>query len=294
MPTSTSPPSIDGRRDGADRGGLRSPPPSVVALLAEADTAAVCLDMAEQAARAIHGNAAAVHIGVDPTTLIASAEEVDIQWLRQAREGPVRERFMRIAAEFDRWKSLKADRADVAYHDRAGDIREGLESRVCRDADLLVIAHPGNLDAGDALHSAIFECRKLVMVTPRRPGPHFVLDHVLVGWKPHANAYHTIEACRRWLEAANRLTVVCVNDSGREYVRTAEELFSSFSIKADIRPVLSGDMSVGRCLLNHADELGASCLAIGAYQHGSLLELLVGRVTRYVLANASMPVLMKH
>lgn len=268
--------------------------PAVIALLAEIDTATICLDMAEQAARAIHRDVAAVHVGVDPTTLIASAEEIDIQWLRQKREGPVRERFARIAAEFDRWKSLKTGRSHVNYHERAGDIREALESQECRDADLLVIAHPGNMDAGDALHSAIFDSKKLVMVSPRQPRETFVLDHVVVGWKPHENAYHTIDASRRWLEAANRLTIICVNDWEHEYARTAQELFSSFSIRADIRPVLSGDLTVGRCLLNYAEDLGASCLTIGAYRHSPFVELLLGRVTRYMLANASIPILMKH
>ena len=51
--------------------------------------------------------------------------------------------------------------------------------------------------------------------------------------------------------------------------------------------------SARRCC-DKAHELGADMLVMGAYQHSPLRELLLGGVTRYMLANADLPVLLRH
>jgi len=58
-------------------------------------------------------------------------------------------------------------------------------------------------------------------------------------------------------------------------------------------PVPEG-MSVGAAILGAAEAQGASMLALGAYTHSRVRELLLGGVTRHVIENARMPVLMGH
>ncbi|MGO7443021.1 universal stress protein, partial [Rhizobium ruizarguesonis] len=38
----------------------------------------------------------------------------------------------------------------------------------------------------------------------------------------------------------------------------------------------------------------ATCLLSGAFKHGYVLELLLGRVTRYLLSHATVPMMIKH
>ena len=47
-------------------------------------------------------------------------------------------------------------------------------------------------------------------------------------------------------------------------------------------------------ILTMAHALGADLLVMGAYAHGAWREALFGGVTRYVLAHADLPVLMRH
>jgi nucleotide-binding universal stress UspA family protein len=59
--------------------------------------------------------------------------------------------------------------------------------------------------------------------------------------------------------------------------------------------VLAIDSSpFGDLLLGRARDLGADMLIMGAYAHSPLREMLLGGVTRHVLAHAGLPVLMRH
>ena len=49
-----------------------------------------------------------------------------------------------------------------------------------------------------------------------------------------------------------------------------------------------------RCCSDKAHELGADLLVMGAYQHSPLREWLLGGVTRHMLANADLPLLLRH
>ena len=58
---------------------------------------------------------------------------------------------------------------------------------------------------------------------------------------------------------------------------------------AQFRPL---EREVGRGLLAAAREFGADLLAMGAYSHSRLRQLILGGVTRHVLEHATVPVLM--
>ena len=58
---------------------------------------------------------------------------------------------------------------------------------------------------------------------------------------------------------------------------------------ATFRPI---DKSVGAGLLAAAREFGADLLSMGAYSHSRLRQLILGGVTRHILENADLPVLM--
>jgi nucleotide-binding universal stress UspA family protein len=58
---------------------------------------------------------------------------------------------------------------------------------------------------------------------------------------------------------------------------------------AQFRPI---EKDVGRGLLEGARAFGADFMAMGAYSHSRLRQLILGGVTRHVLENATIPVLM--
>ncbi|HVV92543.1 MAG TPA: universal stress protein [Hyphomicrobiales bacterium] len=272
-------------------------PVVVFALLAEPDVAPRCLDAAFGAAQAVDGRIVALHVGYHPAHVWTSAEETALQGLRERREGTPDQRLALIRAAFDEWRHADPVRADAAWRDGEGDV-ESCVDREAEKADLLVVVHPGNLDASDALHAAIFQSRRLVLVAPRRAEPPRrgpLTRHVMIGWKPGDHARRAIAAAAPWLKAAGELTVVCVNEpADRPYRPSIATLLADLGLPPRIECVTASNESVGACLLRQADLLDASCLVTGAFKHGPLLELVLGGVTHDLLARAEIPLLMMH
>lgn len=266
----------------------------VLALLPDPATVRSCLDIAEDAARAIHGTMAAAHVGADPEKMIAAPEEIDLQMLREHDEGSPRERLERVARAFEDWKQDKPDRERLRLDDCRGDLGRCVTSE-CHETALIIAPCHGNIDARDAFHDVLFNEHKLVLVPP--PGQYAgdLLGHVVIGWKPHEHAQRAVVAARRWLAAADRVTVLCVNDKpDGSYQFTARELLTQLGLDGDVIAISSGSRSVGETILDFAASEKATCLLIGAFKHGYFLELLLGRVTRYLLSHSTLPMMMKH
>ncbi|MBY5338552.1 universal stress protein [Rhizobium leguminosarum] len=266
----------------------------VLALLPDPATARLSLDVAEDAARAVDGTMAAAHVGADPEHMIAAPEEIDLQMLRDMDEGSPRQRLARVTRAFEDWKHEKPDRERLLLDDCRGDLNRCVTTE-CHETTLVVAPCHGNMDARDAFHDLLFNEHKLVLVPP--PGQYAgnLLGHVVIGWKPHDHAQRAVVAARHWLTAADRITVLCVNDKpDGSYQFTARELLKQLGLDGDVIAINSGGRSVGETILDFAKIEKATCLLIGAYKHGYFLELLLGRVTRYLLSHRTLPMMMKH
>jgi len=268
---------------------------TIVVVLPDADTAQACLDLGEIAAIAVGGAIAAVHIGADPTKMIAGTEEIDLQFLRERYEGTVKERVSRIKCVFDQWTTAKAGRDKIVWRDCTGDVDQCV-THESETADLLVVPRTGSLDARDVVHSILFREHKLCLLpTYRQSVAGNFLDHVLVAWKPEDNIRRTLEAAVNWLAHAQKITVVCVDDDKQGSAEAAAvEQFGRMGIRTTTVAIRSGPESVADALIGYAASIGATCIVAGAYRHGELVEMVWGQVTRQLIAHAQLPLLMMH
>jgi hypothetical protein len=86
----------------------------------------------------------------------------------------------------------------------------------------------------------------------------------LIGWKPHAHARDAVVAARRWLVAAERVTVLCVNDKpDGNYQFTARELLDQLGVKGDVVAISPEGRPVGEAVLDFANSAHATCLLVG-------------------------------
>jgi nucleotide-binding universal stress UspA family protein len=65
-------------------------------------------------------------------------------------------------------------------------------------------------------------------------------------------------------------------------------------VKAQIERRVSAGLPVGEVLLSRAADLGIDLIAMGAYGHSRVREMLLGGATPSVLRSMTVPVLMSH
>ena len=198
----------------------------ILALLPEVETVASCLQCAA-AAGGPSSTISAVHVGFDPVHTFVSAEEQDIQQFRDIYEGKPEARLARIKAAYDAFVATSPDAPSMHWKNDEGDIDVNVAIEA-HDADLVVIGQPIDLDASDALHSALFGTHRLVLVAPRNvhSAGRTIGRHIIVGWKPGDPVKHAIEAALPWLRQAEEVSVLWVAKPGAQpYDGSARDFF---------------------------------------------------------------------
>jgi nucleotide-binding universal stress UspA family protein len=99
------------------------------------------------------------------------------------------------------------------------------------------------------------------------------------------------------LTRADAVQVVVVDDEGAPahgYIAGADiaEHLARHGARVEVLRLWSKGEDVGRLLLSQATAFGADLLVMGAYGHSRLRERVFGGVTRTVLTEAALPVLM--
>jgi nucleotide-binding universal stress UspA family protein len=62
----------------------------------------------------------------------------------------------------------------------------------------------------------------------------------------------------------------------------------------EVAKAVAEDVADSALLLNHASDTGADLLVMGAYGHSRLREFILGGVTRSLLREMTIPVLLSH
>lgn len=269
----------------------------ILAVIVGADSSATCLNAAVLAARCVgECTIEALNVVVDPGQLVAASEEVDMQRLREHWEGTASERSGACHTAFVAWTAGAAqDAPPVAWRTIVGD-EQAVVTQEANNADLLVvIAHERNMDGGDALHAALFNTQKPVLIVPiswvPRSGQSF--SHVAVGLSDSDAARRAIEAATPWLKGATDVTAIRIGDVDDPTLKL-ESLLDDAGIANRLRVVPRSHGNLGHQLLTEAHLAGADMLVTGTYRHNQLIEWFAGGTTRHLLACADIPLLMIH
>ncbi|MGI4950200.1 MAG: universal stress protein [Janthinobacterium lividum] len=266
------------------------------------------LTTALMVARLWDAHLTALHVRVDSRDVAPLAGEglsgAMIEEMMSATEKESSERSNAVRTLFDRFVAQHG--VTVAEpHPRAGATanfasitgrEEDLVAQLARLTDLTVVPHPESGDdvsSSDALHAVLFDSGRPVLIAPRVP-PASIGTRICVAWNGTAEGAAAVQAAIPWMQRAEAVQVV----TAEEYQRRgpgAVELAGYLALHgiqveaAQFRPI---EKDVGRGLLEAARVFGADLLTMGAYSHSRLRQLILGGVTRHVLENAQLPVLM--
>lgn len=268
----------------------------ILAIIAEPTTVPACLEAAEAAAsRLANATVEALHVMVDPQSIISADEEVAFQQLRERFEGTAQERADRTREAFDRWIGAHPEaKVEPTWKEMIGGEEDNVADEACR-FDILALALPTNLDASDALHAAFFRCAKPMFVVPAHWAPDKgFAEHVVIAWNDTAQCKRALDGALPWLRSAKTVTILTINER-EDVARSAEDVLRRNDIPYKVHSCARNEASsLGDQIVEKAHEIGADLLVMGAYRHNQFVEWIMGGTTRHVLAAADLPLFMAH
>jgi nucleotide-binding universal stress UspA family protein len=168
-------------------------------------------------------------------------------------------------------------------------------------ADLVVIARPesvGQTAAPPGLaESLVLSSGRPIIVFPPRDKASRV-RRILVGWNATRESIRAVADAMPLLVEADAVEVLVVDHQrrpeshGQEPGADIARHLARRGAHVEVRRLASGGEDAGRLLLSQAAAFGADLLVMGAYGHTQLREWMFGGVTRTVLYEAGLPVLM--
>ena len=168
-------------------------------------------------------------------------------------------------------------------------------------ADLVVIARPesaGQTAGPPGLaESLVLSSGRPIIVFPPR-GTVSQVHRILVAWNATRESIRAVSDALPLLAKAQAVEVLVVDHQrrpeghGQEPGADIARHLVRHGAHVEVRRLSSGGKDVGRLLLSQAAAFGADLLVMGAYGHTQLREWIFGGVTRTVLYEAGLPVLM--
>ena len=167
-------------------------------------------------------------------------------------------------------------------------------------ADLVIISRPEAADhtAGPPglAESLVLSSGRPIILFPLH-GTVSRVRRVLVAWNATRESIRAVADALPLLVRAQSVQVVVVDHQrqrthGQEPGADIARHLARHGAQVEVRPLSSGGQEVGRVLLSESAGLGADLLVMGAYGHSQVSEWMFGGVTRTVLYEAGLPVLM--
>jgi len=157
---------------------------------------------------------------------------------------------------------------------------------------------PGELFGGALIEPLLFESGRPVLVVPNGYSSPISFEHVLIAWDGSTNAARAVWDSIPLLRLAQRIEIVTVTgEKDLHQVPAANTLAPMLSYlgKETRVSVLTFDGGTAASLIKEqAAKIGASLIVQGAYGRSRWSELVLGGVTREMLRNSTLPVLMSH
>ena len=183
----------------------------------------------------------------------------------------------------------------VSFLARIGREHE-LVAHAARLADLIIVPHPDAeeaLPSSEALHAALFDGGRPVLIAPKH-APRTIGRRVCIAWNGTAESASAVLSVLGWLHRAEAVQVLYSDDYQRRGPAAPElvSYLATHGIAASLAGFVPLGGNVGAGLLAAAAAFDADLMAMGAYSHSRLRQLILGGVTRHVIGKATLPIMM--
>ena len=126
--------------------------------------------------------------------------------------------------------------------------------------------------------------------------PKVLGNRILIAWNGSIEATRSVSAAMPFLERSEDIVILSVN---REVVSGPDgdqlsKYLSARGIMSQHKTIDISDSSVGKTILQFAEDWKCDLLVKGAYTQSRLRQLVFGGATRHIIENSSIPVLFSH
>jgi nucleotide-binding universal stress UspA family protein len=182
----------------------------------------------------------------------------------------------------------------------------GLVALHARYADLTVLGQPNNAEsfkgpsADAVLVNVMLASGRPVLAVPYAGNFEQIGQRVLVAWNASREATRAVNDALPLLQDAKSVTVLAVNPrrgiEGHGEVPAADICLhlARHGVKAEAAHTIAKDISEGDALLSYAADLGVDLIVCGGYGHSRAREMVFGGVTRTLLQEMTVPMLLSH
>ncbi len=221
----------------------------------------------------------------------------ELQQAARARADAALERFAEAARRDQIAFETRIDR--VLYTEIADAVATS-----ARYVDLAIL---GQHDPDDALSNPRYLPEEVVLGGGR---PVLILpyigpartfgERVIVAWDASREAARAVNDALPLLRQARQVGVVSVNPRpwpfghGEEPGADIGLHLARHGVKVEVQRIEAQDVDPANAILSHVADQSADLLVMGAYGHSRIREFVLGGVTRTILAEMTVPVLMSH
>ena len=173
-----------------------------------------------------------------------------------------------------------------------------------RYADLAIL---GQHDPDDAAsgprylpEEVMLGCGRPVLIVPYIGPAATFGERVIVAWNASREAARAVNDALPLLRRAKKVGVVSVNPRPWAFAHGEEPgadiglHLARHGVNVEVQRVEARDIDTANAILSHVADQSADLLVMGGYGHSRLREFVLGGVTRTILTEMIVPVLMSH
>jgi len=165
--------------------------------------------------------------------------------------------------------------------------------------DLLVIGHPDppGLPKSWSSERLLMASGVPVLIIPDGWKSEMIGTNILVGWNASRQARRAMADAMPFLSAARSVTVLVVDPAKRADQHGEEPgadialYLARHGVHVEVEQATSDGSPIGEVILSRAVDRGMDLIVIGAYSHARWAEIIFGGVTRTLLTQMPVPVL---
>lgn len=173
-------------------------------------------------------------------------------------------------------------------------------------SDYIFVSQP-NSESGvifndtDFVDHLITDTGLATIIVPENWSADNFADHPALGWKETREAAGAIRHSLPLMRAAQKVDIVTIgkgDDLDEELIEGIEisDYLTEHQVttKFFTEQVTSTDSDEPRALLRHVENHGCDLIIIGGYGHSRLREIILGGMTRHLIRNSPIPLLLSH